>query len=90
MFVGIKGKNRLLATFFILATLLIIVGYFVMEIDEDNKHFSYFIFTTLSTVGFGDISPKNKLSRNLIATGMLCIIGGNFVGNWEGPFWEEK
>ena len=31
----------------------------------------YFTFTTLSTVGFGDFSPKSNLERLILAFGML-------------------
>lgn len=45
----------------------------------------YFTFTTLSTVGFGDFSPKSNLERMLLAFGMLLgvaifsILMGEFI-----------
>lgn len=45
----------------------------------------YFIFTTLSTVGFGDFNPKSNVERFVLAFGMLLgvaifsIIMGQFI-----------
>ena len=45
----------------------------------------YFIFTTLSTVGFGDFSPKSNIERIVVAFGMLLgvaifsLIMGEFI-----------
>ena len=37
---------------------------------------TYFSMTTLSTVGFGDISPKTMLARLIVASQMIFIIIG--------------
>ena len=34
----------------------------------------YFSFTTTSTVGYGDISPKSQLSRIIVMTHQLIIL----------------
>jgi hypothetical protein len=34
----------------------------------------YFSFTTTSTVGYGDISPKSQLSRIIVITHQLVIL----------------
>ena len=45
----------------------------------------YFIFTTLSTVGFGDFNPKSNIERLVLAFGMLLgvaifsLIMGQFI-----------
>lgn len=45
----------------------------------------YFTFTTLSTVGFGDFSPKSNIERMILAFGMLMgvaifsVIMGQFI-----------
>ena len=49
----------------------------------------YFIFTTLSTVGFGDFNPRSNVERLILAFGMLLgvaifsLIMGEFIAMLE-------
>ena len=49
----------------------------------------YFIFTTLSTVGFGDFNPRSNVERLVLAFGMLLgvaifsLIMGEFIAMVE-------
>lgn len=67
-------------------------GYFLncFEMDKKSKQediiiLTYYAFTTLSTVGFGDLHPKSNIERIFIAFFMLLgvavfsYIMGNFI-----------
>jgi len=82
----IRRKNYLMAFCYLVASIFIIAAYYQMQSPPPNV--AYFIFTVLSTVGFGDISPsqKEELTGRILATiAMIAITLANIIASWEGP-----
>ena len=78
-------SNLLKVTYFVTITLIYGIIYYYLTRGE-NDHFNgldsnstiidcfYFSFTTFSTVGYGDISPKSTLARCLVVSHQMIML----------------
>jgi len=68
-------KNALIITFVV----MVIYGYIYSLMNENDFNFVdpidpyYFSLMTMSTVGFGDLSPKSRRAK-LVVISQLCVI----------------
>ena len=82
----VRRKNILVVICYLVALCFTVAAYWTMKNPPPNS--MYFIFTVLSTVGFGDISPSNQeefVGRILATFAMVAITLANIIGSWEGP-----
>ena len=81
-----RRKNILVVVCYLLALIFIVAAY--MNLKNPPPNGAYFVFTVLSTVGFGDISPsqaEEKNSRILATFAMFALTLANIIGSWDGP-----
>ena len=87
MKIKIKPSFVVFLVFHIALTVSFTLVYYRLSQDEFTKHFNgikrnddafinslYFSFTTLSTVGYGDISPKSRIAKMLVMLHQILVL----------------
>ncbi len=80
-----RSRRKIFVFLFAVVTLLIIIGsaMYLVEGDEPNSKFTdiptsiYWAVVTLTTVGYGDISPQTPLGKAL--AGVVMIVGYGII-----------
>lgn len=69
---------RYILGLFAVAAVVCTLSAFYLEDDFDHRSgwdMMYFLFTTLSTVGYGDMTPKTRQARICATVAMACMTG---------------
>ena len=79
-------KNIKKLFYYIIVTVFYAVIYFLLSRNKEIEHFNglnsksnfidclYFSFTTFSTVGYGDISPKSTLAKIIVVSHQIVMM----------------
>ena len=82
----IVNEKLLKIIYFTIVTTIYAGVYFGLAKDSKIEHFNgldsdssyldcwYFAFTTLSTVGYGDISPKSKIAKVIVLSHQIVML----------------
>jgi voltage-gated potassium channel len=68
-------------TFLNVLVITTMYGILYSQMNPDNFNFKspidpfYFAFTTMSTVGYGDISPKTDLAKLMVMSQQMALMG---------------
>jgi voltage-gated potassium channel len=91
---ALKGSSRKIMVFlFFIMTLVLICGSLLYLIEGDEHGFtsigvsSYWAITTLTTVGYGDLSPQTPLGR--IVASIIMVMGYGVIAVPTGIFAKE-
>ena len=77
------SRRRIIVFLFVVLTLVVIIGSLMYLIEEGNNGFTsiprsvYWAIVTLTTVGYGDISPKSGVGQFLAA--IVMILGYSII-----------
>jgi hypothetical protein len=87
MRIKIKPSFMVFLVFHVALTLSFTFVYYRLSQDEFTRHFNgikrnddafinslYFSFTTFSTVGYGDISPKSRTAKMLVMLHQILVL----------------
>ncbi len=84
MYLALKASSRKLAVFFaVVITLIVIFGSAMYVIEGEDNGFSsiprsiYWAIVTMTTVGYGDISPQTALGQTL--SSLIMLIGFTII-----------
>jgi len=87
------GSRKIMVFLFFIMTLVLICGSLLYLIEGDENGFTsigvscYWAITTLTTVGYGDISPQTTLGR--IVASIIMIMGYGVIAVPTGIFASE-
>jgi hypothetical protein len=70
-------KHKLLIT--VVAIALIIIAFLCREGDKGGVDLFYFVATTATTVGYGDISPNTDVSKVFTTVGLFLVLVAQVV-----------
>jgi voltage-gated potassium channel len=77
------SRQKIIVFLFVVLTLVVIIGSLMYVIEEEENGFTsiprsvYWAIVTLTTVGYGDISPKNGMGQFLAA--IVMILGYSII-----------
>jgi voltage-gated potassium channel len=89
----IRARRKVLVFFSVILTLVLIFGALMYLIEGPEDGFTsiptsmYWAIVTMTTVGFGDITPKTTLGKML--TSMIILIGYSIIAVPTGIFTAE-
>lgn len=92
-FTLVRARRKVLVFFSVILTLVLIFGALMYLIEGPEDGFTsiptsmYWAIVTMTTVGFGDITPKTALGKSI--TSMIILIGYSIIAVPTGIFTAE-